>query len=292
MTKESWLRIVAAAQRAHRQLPRTGRLAKYSDLLIIKMYLYAVLHDRPLCWACDKANYGRLFRPRLLPSVSQFCRRMKTQRINDIIDHVGTQLSQHDRPIAIASVDGKPLPISDYTLDPEAKTGRGVGRFQKGYKLHALVTDDDKIPCFQVHSMNVAEQTVAYDLFDHVEPFMLVLGDSNYDSSRLYQKCADHEAQLLTPLKGMSQTESRRKRMPPSRLDALMLWEQCSGIATSLGKQRDQVERVFSTLTGVGFGLKGLPTWVRRIGRVRRWVAGKIILYHAHLATRQGFNIA
>jgi len=177
-------------------------------------------------------------------------------------------------------------------LDPEAKTGRGVGRFQKGYKLHALITDDDKIPCFQVHSMNVAEQTVAYDLFDYVEPGMLVLGDSNYDSSRLYEKCDQQHAQLLTPLKGMSQTADRRKRMPQGRLDALMAWEQCSGIVTSLGKHRDQVERVFAALTGVGFGLKGLPTWVRRIDRVRRWVAAKIVLYHANLANRQQRKMA
>jgi len=107
MTKESWLMIVIAIERADRQLPGQGRRPKYSDLLIVKMYLYGVLHDRPRCWSCDKANYGVFFRPRNIPSVSQFCRRVKTQRIGDIIDHVNGQLSQHDRPIAIASVDGR-----------------------------------------------------------------------------------------------------------------------------------------------------------------------------------------
>ena len=288
MTKNVWLLIVAAVDRAHRLVQRTGRVCQYSDSLIVKLYLYAVLHDRPLCWACDRENFKGCFRPRCLPSVSQFCRRMKTPRVDAMLDHVHQQLASHDRPIDIVSVDGKALPISDYTTDADAKTGHGCGRFQRGYKLHACVADDDRIPCFQVHSMNVAEQTVAFALLpDAVKPGMLLLGDSNYDSSRLYQRCADQHAMMLTPLKGHSRDERRRRRMPAARLDALMLWEQRPGIAKSLLRQRDRIERVFAALTGVGFGLKGLPAWVRRLDRVRHWVAGKIILYHAHLKEKE-----
>lgn len=63
------------------------------------------------------------------------------------------------------------------------------------------------------------------------------------------------------------------------------LWETCDGMARSLLRQRDRIERVFAALTGAGDGLKGLPTWVRRLNRVRNWVTVKFVLYHARVSS-------
>ena len=287
MDKEVWRKIVSAIRSADRVIPRTGRRKRYSDQQIVKMYLWSVWHDRPLCWACQRSHYHHPYRPKQLPSVSQFCRRVQALRIGRMLEHVHRRLAEGDRPIDILSVDGKALAVSDYSGDPDAATGYGCGRFQRGYKLHACVSDDDRIPCFQVHPMNTAEQTIACDLLDQtLAPGQLVLGDSNYDSSRLYRCCDDRQAMMLTPLKGRSRQAKRRQQMPTTRLNALRLWEQHPALARTLLKERDRIERVFATLCGVGEGLKGLPAWVRTLPRVRRWVTGKIIFYHARLDLR------
>ncbi len=39
------------------------------------------MHDRPRSWACVRVSDSSLFRPRTLPSVSQFCTRLKSERM-------------------------------------------------------------------------------------------------------------------------------------------------------------------------------------------------------------------
>lgn len=287
MDRAIWKLITRTIRAADRVVPRTGRRPKYSDAQIVKMHFHSVAHDKPRSWACDrKHDVGGFYRPRTLPSISQFCRRLKSPRVQALIDQVNARLGCGDQPLDILSVDGKALAISDYSADPDAKDGRGCGRFQRGYRLHALVADDNRILRFAVHPMNVAEQTVAYDLLGEVGPSLLVLGDSNYDSARLYQRCEDQGSMLLTPLKGRSRSPEHLARMPQSRRDVLELWDHHDGIARSLLRQRDRIERVFSALCGSGDGLKNLPQWVRRLQRVGSWVAGKIALYNARVALR------
>ena len=52
-------------------------------------------------------------------------------------------------------------------------------------------------------------------------------------------------------------------------------------------KARDEVERAFGVLTSTAGGLGPLPAWVRTLGRVRRWVGAKIILYNARLQAQE-----
>ena len=129
MDREIWKLLCAAVRSADRCVVRTGRTPAYTDQQIIKMYFWTAWHDRPLCWACDRSHYNTVYRPGQLPSVSQFCRRVKTTRVQAMIEHISQRLSHGDRPVDIASIDGKALPISDYTSDPDAKTGYGCGRF-------------------------------------------------------------------------------------------------------------------------------------------------------------------
>lgn len=78
MDRQRWILLRPLIRRAVRLAGRSRRVA-LGDELILTMYLWAVAHDRPMCWACDKSHYHEPFRPRRLPPVSQFCRRVKTE---------------------------------------------------------------------------------------------------------------------------------------------------------------------------------------------------------------------
>src|SRR6478672_7645107 len=78
LDRDIWTNVMHAVKRAAKAVGRTGRRCVYADALIAAMYLWCVWHDRPLYWACDRGHYNTLFRPRKLPSVSQFTRRVKT----------------------------------------------------------------------------------------------------------------------------------------------------------------------------------------------------------------------
>lgn len=287
MDRQVWQVLFCSVRSADRRIARVGRRPRFSDQQIVKMYLWSVFHDRPLCWACDRAHYNGSFRPRQVPSVSQFCRRVKTARVVAMLDAVNEYLTRTDAPARLSFYDGKALAVSDYSRDPDARDGRGVGKFQRGYKLHAWGTSDGKIPRFSVRSLNEAEQKVARELTDKIESASLVLADSNYDSRYLYQDVTARGGQLLTPLKGRSKTPRNIKQMGLGRRNALEWWTHCPAMCEAILRHRDQIERIFSALTGFGGGLTTLPPWVRRIGRVRAWVTAKIAIYHARLVCKE-----
>ena len=260
----------------------------YSDQQVVKMLLWTVRHDRPLCWACDRSSYSGVYRPKQLPSVSQFCRRVQSPRVVAMIEHVSQRLARPSRSIEVVSVDGKALPISDYSRDTDATNGWGTGHFQRGYKLHACVSDEDVFVDFEVHPINVAERTVARDLLGRAAgPGVFALGDTQYDSSPLHAVCRSRGARLLTPLRGRARSVDQVRRLDLGRRQLMVLWDRQPEAMQRLLHERKRVERAFATLGNAGEGLKGLPPWVRGLEKVRRWVTIKIIFYHARLITRR-----
>ncbi len=287
MDKKVWSIVTKMIVSVNRSLERTGRRARYSDVLIMRMYLWAVWHDRPMCWACDRRHYGTLFRPRVLPSVSQFSRRLKTERIERMIQAVHERLVQTHTLSKLSFFDGKALAVSKHSRDKDAKKGYADGSFRKGYKLHAWATQDGRIPRFRVLPMNCGEPNTARELTDLIPHGSLVLADANYDSGKLYQAVDDQNSQLLTPLKGMAQSVCQLRRMPAARKRAMKLWQRFGNQCKELLKLRYEIERIFSAVSCFGGGLSPLPTWVRRLPRVRKWVSAKLIFYHARLILRK-----
>ena len=161
MDKNVWSIITKMIVSVNRSLERTGRRPRYSDVLIMRMYLWAVWHDRPMFWACDRRNYDTLFRPRVLPSVSQFSRRLKTERIEKMMQAVHERLIQTHTLPTLSFFDGKALPLSQHSRDKDAQKGYADGAFRKGYKLHAWATQDGRIPRFCVLPMNCGEPNTA-----------------------------------------------------------------------------------------------------------------------------------
>ena len=286
MDREIWNQICAAVRSADRRIRRTGRRPTFTDQQILKMLIWVGAHDRPLCWGCDRRHYSRLYRPARLPSISQFCRRVKPARIQAMLAAVNAYLTRSQRPTRRAFLDGKAMILSDYTHDAEARTGHASTGFAKGYKLHALATQDGRIPAFTVTSLNVGEPNTARRLTEAIEPHTLVLADANYDSCALYQAVADRGARLLTPLKGRAREAQRLRRLPAARRQAIRRWDRHPAWCLGILHRRDAIDRIFGAMVSFGGGLHGLPPWVRRLDRVTRWITVKVVVYHARLQHR------
>ncbi len=288
MDKRIWSIITRMVVSVNRSIPRSGRRPKYPDALIVRMYFWSAWNDRPLCWACQRSHYGSLFRPRLLPSISQFSRRMRTDRVGAMIAAVNERLSRSDEPALLLFLDGKALAVSEATQDKQARTGRGNGTFSRGYKLHALGTEDGRIKAFCVRPLNEHEVPLAASvLASQVDCGALVLGDGNYDGDQLYQAIDDRGSYLLTPLRGRTRSLQKLRQMSAGRRRAIAMWDNHERQCRKIYRLRTGIERIFSALTCFGGGLGPLPAWVRGLRRVTLWVTTKIAIYHARLKARR-----
>ena len=298
MDRELWNAILDAVKHAAREVGWGGgrRRPVYANWLIVAMYIWSVWHDRPLVWACRRGSYGGLFRPRRLPSISQFTRRIKSDDCQQILQRVHDQFAQRGLVTEAAYIDGKPLPVSPVSKDRDARRGKISGAFARGYKLPALVNERRRIVVWSVMGLNEDEKTVARQaLLPHLPPLTpdaLVMADSNYDSAPLHEAVADPMGVcLLHPLRGQRRAVGRYRarklrQMPPSRRALVSCWNDQPELTRFVYKARQEIERVFGVLTCAAGGLAGLPAWVRRLPRVRRWVGVKIILYNARLEVR------
>ena len=282
MDSHIWRTVYSTVRSVDRSVRRAGRSKRYSDVFMVGMYLWSVWHDRPMCWACDRDHYGSLFRPRRLPSVSQFCKRIKSDRFQRILEKVYGRLARIDEPTYRCFLDARPLPVGPCSKDGEAKAGRVYGGFARGYKVHELVFDDSRTGAWSVMPLNVSELVVARALIDAVRPRGLVLADSNFDSGPLYEQVARYGGRLLAvPRKGAGQGHCKKSE---ERLASLFLWRRVGRV---MKRQRIHVERVLGNQSCYGGGLGPLPAWVRTLERTRRWVGAKLILHHARLAVKK-----
>lgn len=288
---QCWRIVYQSICNATRRL-KPDRRQTYSDRLIVAMYFWAVHHDRAMMWACDRANYHSLFRPRRLPSISQFHRRVKSTRVQQLLQHVHDELADVDAPTATLIIDGKSLPINPVSRDPDARWGHTFGKkLGVGYKLHAYVTEDQRILCWCVRPLNEYEPTIATLMLDHLPPASartVILGDGNYDTHDFYKAVSQRGAKLLTGLRREpAKHPVTLRQMGRDRREALRLHEQNKPLVRMAMRLRPVVERTFANATNYGGGLGPLPAFVRRLPRVRRWVGAKIALYHARLKARK-----
>jgi Transposase DDE domain len=309
MDHELWANVVASVERALRAIPRFGRRPFYADRLILLMQFWIVWHDRCLSWACDRTHYGTLFRPRHLPSISRFSRRVKSDRIQLLLQWVHDDLAVRGTacPFDLLSyVDGKALLVSPVSKDPDARSGKTSGTFAKGYKLHAMINEQRRVIVWCLTPLNTDEKVIATELINHVPLSFsqtdapqdialhapLTLGDKNYDSANLHRAYAQHGRHLLTPLRGTKlvgpngRSKDTLNGMGPRRREVIGVWDQWPELVKFVMKSRNNAEGTFSVLS-LACGLNGLPGFVRRLPRVRRWVGCKLILYHARMLAQE-----
>ena len=293
--REQWKLVLSAVKRASRRLPRPRRRPVFPDWLVVAMFLWAAWHDRCLSWACDRSHYGRLFRPRKLPSVSQFTRRVKTARCQQVLRLVHEELSEMHLSSPVSYFDGKPLLVGAASKDRDARRGYAVGSFAKGYKLHAWATEDGRIPLYCVTGLHAGECPVAEALcalLPPLGPHSVVLADTNYDDRDLHKALGARGGVLVSPLKKQRQFPPEKGRhevtlrqMGPGRRELVSAWARTPHLVRFVLKGRARVENIFSRVTFAGLG--HLPPFVRGAGRVTRWAGGKLILYHALLKVRR-----
>jgi hypothetical protein len=137
-------------------------------------------------------------------------------RIQQLLESVDSYFLRHQTPAEVAFFDGKPMVVSEYSKDPDAKIGYADGRMRRGYKLHGFVTRDGWIAGFAIHSLNVGEPNTARSLLDAIIPGTLVLADGNYDSGPLYQAIADRKSMLLTRLRSKARSEKQMEQIMKS----------------------------------------------------------------------------
>jgi len=279
MDSHGWQVVYAALRAVDRRIPQTGRKKTYSDMLIVAMLLWAVFHDRPQGWACRRSSYSGVFHPSRLPSQGHFSRRLRGERCQRLWEAVERRLADADVPTPRSFLDARPLVVGACSKDGEAKPGRVYGGFARGYKLHAIVSDDWRVRAWCVTALNVSELWAAEVLIPRTSLGSWLLADGNYDSAALYDLADQQDCQLLTPLPKNAGEGHRPQSL--ARLRAVELWRW--GVAEPIHRLRGGVERCFGQQSSLGGGLAPLPAWVRRLRRVERWVAGKLIIYPARL---------
>jgi len=291
MDRDPWHLIITHIRLAAKRLPRASRRFRFNDVLIVAMYFWAVAHDRPMVFACDRQNDHRLFRPRRLPSISQFHRRVKSDRVRQILQSVHDAMAGVDVPTALSHVDGKALAVGPVSKDPDAKNGYAAGgRMAKGYKLHSIVSEDKRLLCWCVRPMNEHEMPIARLMLDSLPPFTersLLLADGNYDAHVFHKDVDARGGRLVTNLRGRAEHPVTRRQMGRARRELLRLNQTHRPLVRMTLRHRNDIELTYSNLTSYGGGLGPLPAFVRRLPRVTRWVGVKITLYHARLGVRK-----
>lgn len=240
---------------------------------IVLVFLWAVIHDRPTRWACRASNWGEeSFR--WLPSQSTMSRRLRSTAVVQLLAALEAHLGGDARRWWLARLDSKPLPVGTCSKDPEAKWGYATKCLARGYKLHAVWGSGSLPAVWSVESMNVGDAKAAGPLLEKLPGAGYVVADAQYDSNHLYSAAAPHH-QLIAPQQRPGKALGHR-RHHPARIRSLEL--QTRPFGQALVHSRGQIERDFSQLTSCAGGLSPLPSWVRRLTRVRLWVQAKLLI--------------
>lgn len=245
--------------------------------------LWAALHDRPLVWATRPANWSTTrLQPYRIPSPATLSRRLDGvglgllwRAVEDRLRHTAAE-----HPGLVAFLDGKPLPVGGASKDREARAGRAVGGFARGYKIHAIWSTRVSPEAWELTPMNESESEVAHRLIPQLTAGGYLLADGNYDGSPLFDRAAAYGYQLVTPLPAGTPGGGHRYQSP-HRARSLALVRTPFGRA--LYATRIAIERSFAHATIFGGGLGPLPAWIRGRDRVRTWVWAKLLINAARI---------
>jgi hypothetical protein len=284
MELELWAEVSAAISAVGSTWKRLTRLI-HPTALIVRVYHWACLHDRPINWACQPQNWTPATRPEELPDQSTMSRRARDKDFWAFLQRVGERMNGNADPQLVKIIDGKPLELPNHTTDGDATWSRGVSRMSVGYKLHAIFSGNPMPEAFAITTLNVCEKQMARRLIKRTGRFGYLLADAHYDASWLFDLCHAHHHQLVCP-RAKPGTGMGHHYVSPHRRRAIDLLEIPRAVSTfghDLYDQRTNIEREFSQLTCFGAGLGSLPSWIRRIWRVRHWVMNKLLINAARI---------
>lgn len=285
-----WLMVVGSTHH------RDGR--QFSNVVIVGVLLWAVLHDRPISWACQEMNWQADRRwPLQLPSAATMSRRLRTYPVQLLLEQLASFARDLFQKHMLKIVDAKPLVVGATSKDKDARRGYAAGLFAKGYKLCTLIDASGALDGWRLEPMNAGESLAAAELLTHHRGAGYLVADATYDRQRFYQIAGEVGWQVIARPK-YPDAQRRHKGQSPFRMRGLELAGNalaCCGQASSFGQDllnlRDNIERRFGYLTNFGGGLAPLPNWVRRPHRVAVWIHAKLLIaaarevrFHRHLA--------
>jgi hypothetical protein len=246
-------------------------LYRASEILMV--FFWAVVHDRPTSWACERENWTTP--PPHLPDQSTVSRRSRTSSVQALLALVEKQLKGDAHTWWVQHMDSKPLVVGTYSKDDEATWGRAGNGYARGYKLHVVWGPGPLPSQWCIAGMNEGDALVARrELLPKMSGGGYLVGDKQFDSNLLHAAAAAHGYQVVAQQKRAGRALGHRSH-EPSRLRSLALVRQPFGKA--LLESRQQIERRFGSLTCTFAGLGPLPAWVRRPHRVKLWVQAKLI---------------
>ena len=300
MERELWpplYRLVCDAGASVRQAGVT-----FQPHIVVAVLLWAALHDRPLCWACDGRHWaGTTLRPAGLPSPATRSRRLKSIAVGVLMRLLADRARDADEPQLVAILDGKPPPVGGASHDPDARNGHGAGKIAKGYKRHAVWGGRPMPEAWSIEPLSECETKAAERLLPELAGGGgYLLGDGEYDANAVYDAAGEAGYQLVAPRED-PEAGLGHHYQSPYRLRSIALLRGASGRvddrggeAPSLGRLierrlrgdfgralyalRGGIERDFGNATSFAGGLAPLPSWVRRLGRVWRWVWAKLLI--------------
>jgi hypothetical protein len=294
MEDELWKRLYPLVQEEHNRRPRRKRV-QFSDAIILLVALWAILHDRPISWAC-RADHWHGTLPWLgLPSPATMSRRLRTLSVTLLLEQVFYRLGS----VAAVSgfclcrtIDSKPLAVGGFSKDRDARWGYATGGKYKGYKMFCCWGKAPTVPeALSLGPMNQSDQAGGMMLIDRLDQLHCgnasgyLLADAAHDTNPLHAHAAAHGLQLLTPRKQPGSDVGHRTHAP-QRLRSIALLEPppvppklpASRLGPELYRRRGEIERDLGQPGNFGGGLQPLPAWVRRPHRVALWVIGKLII--------------
>ena len=203
-------------------------------------------------------------------------RRLGTTEVQRLLHLMEQHLLQLRQGGFVNVVDGKPLVVGSYSKDPDSAWGRGGSGQAKGYKLHAIYGSAPLPLRWEITPMNVSETDTAARLLPTFNGGGYLLGDKLYDSNPLHDVALSNGYQLVAQRK-RPQAGLGHRRHSSGRIRSMELLRNDFG--TALYRCRNNIERNFGWLTSHAGGLLPLPSWVRRLPRVRSWVQAKLIIH-------------
>ena len=137
MERQLWKSIVCLLREVHKAQHQWR--CRYSVLEIVEIWFWAVIHDRPVSWACQRRSWPIWDHRRVLPSNATMSRRLRTKEVKTLIS------AMENRVLRQAGW----LPHSRSTLcaagpragNPTRQRGTEIGRKRDGGSLATISTN-------------------------------------------------------------------------------------------------------------------------------------------------------
>ena len=137
MEHQLWRSIIAVVTELNKARKRTR--FDFSDEDIVKVFYWAVIHDRPTAWACQRRHWPWWQWRQALPSEATMSRRLRSPSVQTLLNALEQRVVA-PQPLGLFwMIDGKPLAISGCSKDRQAGYGRAANCQAKGYKIHAIL---------------------------------------------------------------------------------------------------------------------------------------------------------